>query len=1224
MADNQEMNTDGFDPDETLPLSPDKMETHNESNAVSEAESQRLLNLLQGTIDQTASASLLSHLTSLREGGWNHTSYELALRTFRVATKSTDASLNGGMDPIIAKRMLTDAILPMASASPPSRNGDDWNGDSVWIAKLVRGVVLELLPCAFRLEDSVDNANASNSGSVNDGIKILLPTFFHRMDSDEASRILSDDSEKQTVDGILDQFCGLDKTCKAYPYATAGLLLALREFENISAGRLSRRRVWQKRSSSKAKNNRSFQQEYTFEYTDRPTSIINMAISSLEQLSTSKEPDALPPLVYQLGLIPMNLLQNESKVKAKTKGENEKQRGMRLRRMVLEGIASALEDGSLGSVNGASSSGVVVQGSKQNEQDEEWKWSRYTSLSHLGTCLLLDPEMSNAVLSMLGGEIISGSSSSITTPFRYQRLTPFKLAMGLSMASSVPRMRQAALGCIRDLILEEETIRIRCGLGRDGKRVGLGKPWMLSLVRCLEMVSSSETKEFQLENETGHVGHVLRCLIMVAKFAESSGHGGGGRVGGGSASSILQSLITLGFLLVDCVKKDEPASKNAVEASALLGSTLDLSVLNRISCGQNEAEASSNHATSCIGRVLLCYLFYQSAVESSHFMSSSLSRGSNEAGTSLCRSILKSSIDKFCGMAPNALEYAKVLTDLLQFSPASLKAVTDGAETNSDGLDDRQKEEVISLAMATHHIPMLIDTLSNVPGGGMHHHVASQAIIPAIGNLLLLQAAASSLRPGLAGYLWKKNDIIDHVDHALLLAKKSLFCIDEDKRKCAATMLVSLIGVAVIASSTGNKRTMSKWSPVLDELRGCLRRCLTQHQQSVRIEAYSSLVAIMPSSASSSATQTQDSISPKSAASQSPAQSRLLHSIQSIPASSKDDMAETLCSILLTQIERYMTTPKEKADDKKARRQRATAMGSQLSQMAEEELPDANDNSMPLRFEMFITTRSPQAEPKTKGKSKKSVSIGQTLLNEALQRINEPLGFLIATCNVACSWSTSSTDEEIKCQVELKQSLSSLRRRMAGCHDIEEYLKWIKTNKQILTITNNARRKEEMAMCKISTLVSVAVAAEALLSTCEWENDDSEGFIGVDTTSSEVENLFNLRQDAIIRASEILSSFVNTKPNKAKKLKERDANADETGSSKKKKSKRSKKNDEEELDNENDKVTTTEVNRTVQAKNKKLIEDAISSITPALSQDFLSKSLREFGARAEKTDEVRF
>jgi phage I-like protein len=153
--------------------------------------------------------------------------------------------------------------------------------------------------------------------------------------------------------------------------------------------------------------------------------------------------------------------------------------------------------------------------------------------------------------------------------------------------------------------------------------------------------------------------------------------------------------------------------------------------------------------------------------------------------------------------------------------------------------------------------------------------------------------------------------------------------------------------------------------------------------------------------------------------------------------------------------------------------------------------------------------------------------------------------------------------------------------------------------------------------------VSVAVAAEALLSTCEWENDDSEGFIGVDTTSSEVENLFNLRQDAIIRASEILSSFVNTKPNKAKKLKERDANADETGSSKKKKSKRSKKNDEEELDNENDKVTTTEVNRTVQAKNKKLIEDAISSITPALSQDFLSKSLREFGARAEKTDEVR-
>ena len=76
----------------------------------------------------------------------------------------------------------------------------------------------------------------------------------------------------------------------------------------------------------------------------------------------------------------------------------------------------------------------------------------------------------------------------------------------------------------------------------------------------------------------------------MAKFAESSEHGGGigGGVGGGSASSILQSLITLGFLLVDCVKKDEPASKNVVEASALLGNTLDLSVLNRISCGPSE------------------------------------------------------------------------------------------------------------------------------------------------------------------------------------------------------------------------------------------------------------------------------------------------------------------------------------------------------------------------------------------------------------------------------------------------------------------------------------------------------------------------------------------------------------------------------------------------------------------------------------------------------------
>ena len=87
--------------------------------------------------------------------------------------------------------------------------------------------------------------------------------------------------------------------------------------------------------------------------------------------------------------------------------------------------------------------------------------ARYTSLSHLGLTLRSDPGITRALLSVLAGEIIASSvgqnnvgggggpvASTIAPPFRYPRLTPFRLAMGLSMALSVPRMRSSTLGTI--------------------------------------------------------------------------------------------------------------------------------------------------------------------------------------------------------------------------------------------------------------------------------------------------------------------------------------------------------------------------------------------------------------------------------------------------------------------------------------------------------------------------------------------------------------------------------------------------------------------------------------------------------------------------------------------------------------------------------------------------------------------------------------------------------
>ena len=131
-----------------------------------------------------------------------------------------------------------------------------------------------------------------------------------------------------------------------------------------------------------------------------------------------------------------------------------------------------------------------------------------------------------------------------------------------------------------------------------------------------------------------------------------------------------------------------------------------------------------------------------------------------------------------------------------------------------------------------------------------------------------------------------------------------------------------------------------------------------------------------------------------------------------------------------------------------------------------------SDKSMPLRFENIIS-KIPQRHVQAKrGKSKKTVPIGQMLFNEAMSRINEPLSFLVASCAAAASLSNDND-----AQNELKKAVTQLRRRMAACSDIDEYLEWLKSNKQIFDIKDNSKRVEEMAVFKISTLVSVAVLA---------------------------------------------------------------------------------------------------------------------------------------------------
>ncbi len=88
--------------------------------------------------------------------------------------------------------------------------------------------------------------------------------------------------------------------------------------------------------------------------------------------------------------------------------------------------------------------------------------------------------------------------------------------------------------------------------------------------------------------------------------------------------------------------------------------------------------------------------------------------------------------------------------------------------------------------LTTNHLPSIIDTLGGLSDGEMSPIVASWAILPTLGQLLLLMATASS-SPSLrwrlvAGSLWKRHNLEDHVNQIFILAKKYLFVPGVEKR----------------------------------------------------------------------------------------------------------------------------------------------------------------------------------------------------------------------------------------------------------------------------------------------------------------------------------------------------------------------------------------------------------------------------------------------------------
>ena len=210
---------------------------------------------------------------------------------------------------------------------------------------------------------------------------------------------------------------------------------------------------------------------------------------------------------------------------------------------------------------------------------------------------------------------------------------------------------------------------------------------------------------------------------------------------------------------------------------------------------------------------------------------------------------------------------------------------------------------------------------------------------------------------------------------------------------------------------------------------------------------------------------------------------------------------------------------------------------------------------------------------------------------------------------------------------------------MSSCTDVDEYLKWIKTNKAIFDVKDNAQRAKEMAISKLATLILVSVIADVLIGMCNLKHDCAVAVGSGDGSdvANEIEDLFTLRTDAMSEAADIMSRFVmkqtkaapalNTDGKKEKvktKLKNVDANLSSqpivnTAADKKKKGCKSSSSaaggEETAVFT---KVKSSDITEATLAKNRKLIEAVVDNISPAMNHVFLAESLRNSGAEVSK------
>eukprot|EP00557_Chaetoceros_sp_GSL56_P010309 CAMPEP_0176476478 /NCGR_PEP_ID=MMETSP0200_2-20121128/71_1 /TAXON_ID=947934 /ORGANISM="Chaetoceros sp., Strain GSL56" /LENGTH=1561 /DNA_ID=CAMNT_0017872145 /DNA_START=111 /DNA_END=4792 /DNA_ORIENTATION=+ len=998
----------------------------------------------------------------------------------------------------MAKRIMVDCLLPLTSVS------------TTWIEPFIITAVDILI-------ENVVYASGTSFGPVSTlGIETLLGPYVSRLDPQQAQELV----EKLSCTMTVETKTSHHEQLFLNPYSAAAVVASLHEtHEQLSL--LTPQLV---------------------------RNLVKSVLVSLRTLYALQEYDSIPPLIYQLCALTKLSFGTVSSAMATMSVSSTKE--LELSYEILYGIAQLLSEFDTGK--------------------EQIRWTIGTSLSHLARIFRNNSSLPNVLLGIIKGNkahLMAKSSTNhnndstgeeLVELQRFKRLTPMMLAIGLTAASTIPRIKMDVLEAIRDLVVEEELMRWkRCHsrwvngtmalisskgnineLG-DCDEDGIHQEEMLKDLKRFQQQSEASIEKSLLDDS-----HILKCMNSVVELVISSADE---RISDAEFSALLPTLISLGFMLIDSVKKDALVNETSGMISAVLLPTIP-------SCASEVAQNSmqnimkkANASAAKIGRRLLVNIFIDSAENNDTDGITVIDSGISKSSLTLspqCRMIFQRACEKFCGMAPNALEHSHLLRDLMFYQSQCDVDSGDLRYDTTFGKGAHILEECF--------IPSLIDVLANIPGGGMPPLVATISVIPVLGSLLNLsrQKGKRSRR--------KRIELNDHVDHCFLLAKKALFCADVDRREVAVNLLVMLCRFA--ADGGGNETTL------LDEVKGYLRRCMTQHQSQVRVEAYCSLVAIVPDKVD------EDTVTEKE--------------YPEGMSSRNDNIREVVAQILLDQLERY-TTLEEDPSVIEARRNRAILHGTHLSQQANvDSFMDDNNDEAPLCLDKCISTvRNVSSQGNVLGIKRKKVKAAKLdLLEQALCSVSEPISFLLGAC-------LATVDGHVSGQIpgsaiaKLNGALFRLKKKVSST-DLSNYLKTCARS------GNNSSTQEHFVKM-LSTCLFVACVAEMLMSVPSSNDVDASCLL----------NLFRLRCEAVSYASAIIVSDKleqGKKRTKKRKAEKSDENANKLEKQEK---------DIDFLIEE----AKHESNQKAIVRAEVAIETALSSLSPSLSPLFLNESLRQYG-----------